>query len=491
MIARRGRGLTASEFRQRVRQYPRDELLLGIGQTASRLAQARQSARPDDQLSSIWEGCLLLLAGVGVTRCNNHRNETVTPWAVEGPVRELLNVSDRGLDGPNPDGALQRSLSRTMYLQMPFQNEPWPPMMRTLCLFGDDLRFGEPAIDRAAWHDIVGVSVGQFLQIGFLMYAAAIRNDGTIDRTVFDPGRFDPIVAPLTIGEALEIADEWLTKPVGDLAALGRARLVDEDDLWGYNPFFEHPIALLDGGAYVMPSPLGVLQRLSPQGVFFIIVDAINSGRLSTTVRDFSDALGVRFERYIGVQLEQLKHIELHREIAYDKGQKKSVDYIIETPEALVLVEVKSRPPDAAARAGVDLDHGKMQELFRKACDQIDRTVEQITQGNPKFPPHHGRALRGLIITREQYYNLPVLLIGGMMPIASVPTTVWSSQVLEHATASLIEDQDCGKRLLEALAPDTDRLYTTTDPLTLGHNPLLKGLWDQWELDWPKQDGSA
>ena len=84
-----------------------------------------------------------------------------------------------------------------------------------------------------------------------------------------------------------------------------------------------------------------------------------------------------------------------------------------------------------------------------------------------------------------------MLLIGGMMPTASVPTTVWSSQALEHATAPLIEDQDCGKRLLEALAPDTDRLYTTTDPLTLGHNPLLKGLWDQWELDWPKQDSVA
>lgn len=486
MNSRRERELTASEWRQRTRQFPRDKLLLGVGQMASRLAQSRHSAEHDHQLPAVWESCLLLLAGVCVTRCNNHRSGIVTPAAIDRLVRGLLTVSDPGLDGPDPDSALQRSLSRSFYLQMPFQNELWPPLMRTLCLFGDDSRFGTPAVEPSAWHDIVGVSVGQFLRIGFLMHVAARRNAGTIDRSVFDAARFDPIMAPLTIAEALEVADEWLTKPVGDLAARGRTRVADEDDLWGYNPFFEHPIALLDSGTYVMPSPLGVLQRLSPQGVFFIIMDAINGGRLGVSARDFSDALGVRFERYIGEQLKLLKHIELHGEIEYDKGQKKSVDYIIETSDVLALVEVKSTPPDAAARAGVDLDHGKMQQLFRKACDQIDRTVEQITQGNPEFPAHDGREIRGLIVTREQYYNLPVLLIGNMMPTASVPTTVWSSQALEHTIPSLIDDPSCGARLLEALAHDIDRLYTTTDPLPLGHNPLLKELWDLWNLTWPQ-----
>ncbi len=337
------RGLSAGEMRRRVRRYPRDALLRAIGRmNASETRSRRARPSPDEsKLAPISESYSLMLAGICVTIGKSHRRARVTDRAVGELVNELFNVRDPSLDRPDSDDALQRMLSRTTYLQMPFQNEPWPPLMRTLCLYGDDPRFDPSAIEKHQWHGIVGASVEQFLQIGFLMYVAAIQNDGAINRAVFDPARFDQIVHPLTIAEALAVADQWLTRPVEELAAAGRENAADDDDHWGYNPFFEHPIALLEDDTCVMPSPLGVLQRLSPQGVFFIIRDAIDRGLISTTIRDFSDALGKRFERYIGAQLKQLKHVTVHSEIAYDKGQKLSVDYIVETPEALVLVEAK------------------------------------------------------------------------------------------------------------------------------------------------------
>ena len=95
------------------------------------------------------------------------------------------------------------------------------------------------------------------------------------------------------------------------------------------------------------------------------------------------------------------QHIKLHSEITYEKGQKKSVDFIIETPEAIVLVEVKSTPPDAATRSGIDLDTGKMNQMLTKACSQITRSADMIEQRHAKFPDKNGRPLRGLIITRE------------------------------------------------------------------------------------------
>ena len=477
MTGHRERGLRADAVRQRVRRYPRDDLLRGIGRVASQEATAKPLKFQNGacKWARVREGYLLLLAGVCVTRCNNHRSGRVTDHAVGELVDDVHNIWDPGLDGPDVDEALRRTLSRTFWVQMPFQNEPWPPLMRTLCLYGDDPQFGPSAISGTQWSKIVGVSLGQFLQIGFLMYVAALRNGGAIDRAVLDPDRFDQIVPPLTIAEVLETADVWLTKPAADLAALGRANSPDEDDLWAFNPFFEYPVALLDDGTYVMPSPLGVLQRLSPQGVYFIVRDAIKNGLLDTTHQHFSDALGSRFERYIGAQLAQLQHIKLHSEITYEKGQKKSVDFIIETPEAIVLVEVKSTPPDAATRSGIDLDTGKMNQMLTKACSQITRSADMIEQRHAKFPDKNGRPLRGLIITREHYYNLPVAFIGNTMPTASVPTSVWSSQLLEHAIPALIDDPDCGKRLLEALAPDTERLYSTADPLRLGHNPAAQG----------------
>ena len=488
MLGSVGRGLSAGELRRLIRRHSRDELLRSIGRLNARATrpQRAQSDSEMSKLTEISESYSLMLAGICATVGKNHRRARVTEQIVEGLINDLFNMRDPSLDYPDSDEALQQMLSRMTYLQMPFQNEPWPPLMRTLCLYGDDPRFGPPAIDQAEWQEIVGASVQQFLQVGFLMYAAAIYNDGAIHRDVFDPPRFDQIVHPMTIAQALAIADRWLARPIEELAQAGSANASGDDGHWGYNPFFENPIALLEDGTYVMPSPRGILQRLSPQGVFFIIVDAINSGLINSTVRDFSDALGKRFERYIGVQLKKLKHITVHDEIAYDKGQKLSVDYIAETPEAIVLIEAKSSAPDAQARSGVNLDAGKMGQVLATACNQIERTAEQIEQGKPEFPSQNGRPLRGLIVTREQFYNLPSAFIGNTMPTASVPTSVWSSQLFEHALPELTGDPECGKRLVEALAPDTQRLYTRADPLPLRRNPLLKDLWEQWRIVWPQ-----
>lgn len=481
-------GLSVGELRKQIRRYSRDELLRRIaGKNAQAVRSGRaQSDAEEDKLSVISESYSLMLAGIVATVGKNQRSARVTDQVVGGLINDLYNMRDPSLDGPVSDEALQRMVSRTTYLQMPFQNEPWPPLMRTLCLYGDDPRFGPPAIDAATWKEIVGATVPQFLRVGFLMYAAAIYNDGAIHRDVFDPPRFDQIVHPMTIAQALETADRWLARPIVELAEAGRAKSFGDDGHWGFNPFFEYPIAILEDGTYVMPSPLGVLQRLSPDGVYFIIMNAINDGLISLTDRGFSDALGKRFECYVGVQIKQLKHATVHGEIAYDSGQKLSVDYIVETPEVIVLVEAKSPQPDARVRSGENLDSGKMGKLLAKACDQIDESAEQIAQGNPAFPSQDGRPLRGLIVTREHYYNLPMSFIGNTMPTASVPTSVWSSQLFEHAIPSLTDDPDCGQRLLEALAPDTQRLYTTTDPLPLGHNPLLHDLWKQWAITWPQ-----
>ena len=493
MVSRRERELSPREVRQRVRRYPRDKLLRGIGRLTASAARSRHDGSAPDNgwIAAIQEGYLLLLAGVCVTRCNNDRSPPVTENAIGELVNDLYALRDPGIDGPEQGAALQRELSRMMYVQMPFQNEPWPPLMRTLCLYGDDPRFGEPALGDTRWQDIVGVPMDQFLRIGFLMYVAAIQNDGAIDRAVFDPERFDPIVAPLNIAEALAVADEWLTKPVAELAAAGRAHSPNEDDFWGYNPFFEYPIALLRDGNYVMPSPLAVLQRLSPQGAFFIVRDAIENGQIDGTVRSFSDALGTRFERYIGEQLRQMQHITLHPEITYNRGQNRSVDYIIETPQVLVLVEAKSTAPDAATRGGIDLDTGTMGQTLDRACKQITRSAQEIQQGNPLFPQQDGRPMRGLVVTREPFYNLPFAFIGNTMPSASVPTSVWSSQILEHAIASLTDEVDCGTQLLGVLADNTDTLDTSIGSLPPLPNPLLGDLWEQWHLTWPQPDEAA
>ena len=213
---------------------------------------------------------------------------------------------------------------------------------------------------------------------------------------------------------------------------------------------------------------------LGPQGLYFVGRDANPDA-----FRAFTKALGLRFERYIGVQLGFIRHAELHSEIVYDDDQK-SVDYIIETPEVLVLVEAKSVAPNIATRSGIFPDHGDVERNIERACRQITRSATLIEQGHPDFPALNGRQMRGFVVTREQYFNLPLPFLTDVVKPASIPTTIVSSQQLEGVIPALSNDADCGTSLLGALASDPEIVKTSLDPLPLGRNQLLGEIGDRW-----------
>ena len=268
---------------------------------------------------------------------------------------------------------------------------------------------------------------------------------------------------------ALQVVDAWLACPIEDLVPLGRENMTTVEDLWSFNPLYQRPIVILEDGMYVIPCPRALMQRLAPQGLYHIVGDALDADANLQEFQRFTSALGVRFQRYVGQQLHLLEHGTVHPEITYASGQQ-SVDYIVETPEVLVLVEVKSVSPSPETRYGV----------FPKACGQISRTAELIRDGHPDLPPSNGRPVRGLVVTREEYFNLPIASITDVIKPASVPTTVVSSQKLEDVLAGLRKESACGSLLLQALAPDADTIKMDLIPLSADTNPLLSEIRDQW-----------
>ena len=195
--------------------------------------------------------------------------------------------------------------------------------------------------------------------------------------------------------------------------------------------------------------------------------------------RAFTKALGLRFERYIGVQLGFIQYAQLHSEIVYDDDQK-SVGFIIETPVALILVEAKSVAPNIDTRSGIFPDHGDVERNIERACKQITKSAALIEQGHPDFPALNCRQMRGLVVTREQYFNLPLPFLTNVVQPASIPTTIVSSQQLEGVIPALSDDADCGTSLLGALGSDPDVVKTSLDPLPLGRNQLLGDIGDRW-----------
>lgn len=481
MHHRRNHQVRPGEFRQRVRHFPRDALLRGIADLAAQETRRRDAPQGtrDDRRSVIMEGYLFQLAGICVTNCNNHRNTPVDEGAVGDLLNGLHNVWSPELDGARGEEVWQRILSRIAYQQMPYQMSQAEQLARTLCLFGCDARFGEPVFEDGRWESILGVPLEEFLKIAFIMYAAAIHNPGGISRQTLLAANVRPAFEPVGAERALQVVDTWLARPVADLAQLGQEMTPDPNDLWRFNPFYERPIAIMDDGTYVIPSPLGVLQRFGPQGLYFIGRDAVDADANPDAFRAFTKALGLRFERYIGVQLGFIQHAQVHPEIVYDDDQR-SVDYIIETPEVLVLVEAKSAAPDIKTRSGIFPEDGEMQRKIEKACKQITKSAELIEHGHPDFPAMNDRQMRGLVVTREPYFNLPLPFLTNVVQPASIPTTIVSSQQLEGVIPALSDDADCGTSLLGALGSDPDVVKTSLDPLPLGRNQLLGDIGDRW-----------
>ena len=461
-------------FRQRVRRFPRDELLRGIARMSAQEARGWDTANQDDKHSFIIEGYLFQIAGICVTHCNKHRRTPVDDNAVGDLVDGLYNVWQPELDRASGDEIWQRVLSRTIYQQMPFKIPQAEPLARSLCLFGNDPRFGEPVVKDGRWEAILGVPLEEFLKIAFIMYSAAIHNPGGISRQTLLSEDVRPVFEPVGADHALHVIDSWLARPVDDLARLDPEMTPDHADLWKFNPFYEWPIAILNDGTYVMPSPLGVLQRLGPQGLYFLGRDAHPDG-----FEAFTKDLGGRFERYIGAQLEFIQHAQIHPEIVYD-DDKRSVDFIIDTPEVLILVEVKSAAPNVDTRSGIFPQDGEMQKKIGKACDQITTSAARIDEGHPNFPVLAGRPMGGLVVTREQYFNMPIAVDTKLVQPASIPTTIVSSQHLEGVIPALSDDTDCGTSLLGALASDPETVKTSLDPLPLGRNQLLGEIGDRW-----------
>ena len=461
-------------FRQRVRRFPRDELLRGIARMSAQETLRRYTANRDDKRSVIRVGQLFQIAGICVTNCNNHRSRPVDDGAVGDLINGLHNVWQPELDRAGGDEDLQRIVSRLTYQQMPYQMSQMEPLSRSLCLFGNDPRFGEPVFENGRWETILGVPLEEFLQIALFMSMPALYELGGISRQTLLSENLRPVFGPVGAKRALHVIDSWLAHPVDDLARLGKEMTPDPDDLWRFNPFYEWPIAILNDGTYVVPSPLGVLQRLGPQGLYFVGRDADPDA-----FGAFTEDLGDRFERYVGAQLEFIQHAQVHPEIVYDDG-KRSVDYIIETPEVLILVEAKSAAPDIKTRSGIFPEDGEMQRKIEKACHQITTSAARIDQEHPDFPALDGRPMRGLVVTREQYFNLPVVVLTDVVKPASIPTTIVSSQQLECVIPALSHDVGCGTSLLGALASDPGVLKTSLDPLPLGRNQLLGEIGDRW-----------
>lgn len=477
---RRNTQVRPADLRQRVRSFPRDRLLKAIAhQSAQDVSATRHLAldHPRDRLVQVRQGMLFAVAGICVTSGNNHRGGQVRLSDVQDLLDGFHNVWEPALDDELSGAVLRTVLSRIAYVQFPFQLSPVESLARSLCLYGADPRFGDAVFGEDEMCDMLGTTLARFLYLGFAMYCLALGRGGRISRSELLDDGCAPIFAPDSAQEGLSVIDRWLAAPADELASVGREMTADPADLWGFNPLFERPIVVI-GDEYVVPCPAALLQRLSPQGLHFIFRDALQAeADPNKAFRAFTKRLGNRFEEYLGEQLGLLEHATVTPEIPYDGGNL-SVDYIVETPEVVVLVEAKAIAPTLDTRAGRYSEDNKDPTKLQTACDQISATAELLEQGHPSFPGLDGRPIRGLVATRDPYFWAGTPFFDDIVQPSAIPTAFVSCHELETVLGPLMHDTACGARLLDALPDDPRAVSSRLTELAQGANPLLFEVWD-------------
>ena len=194
-----------------------------------------------------------------------------------------------------------------------------------------------------------------------------------------------PAFEPVGAERALRAVDSWLARPVDDLARLGQKMTPAPDDLWRFNPFYEWPIAILADGTYATPSPLGVLQRFGPQGLYFIWER--RCGR-----RCQPEWVPQRSQETWEVGLSAISEFSLGSSGTHSFTPRSSTTTIRRAsitssrlPKVLVLVEAKSVAPNIYTRSGVFPEDGEIQKKIERACRQITNSASLIERGHPRF----------------------------------------------------------------------------------------------------------
>lgn len=435
-VARRQRPVTPSfvEVRQRVRRYRPTDLLPALGRVACRISDPGHDSLERWRSLSPWG--LAALARESVLRGTEHRDRRLVS---DADVQALHDLFNSAYDPPPPgerDVALGIIL-RHAYEQFLYQESEAQELARTWAILHNALAVTNT--EHLTTDDVdtlVGGPLQEVLRATWLLYGSTQAGAGrwhpewwgTAEArsltTLTPPTRVISLAADLTADLATLRADH---------ASLSREQTPPRHLLrWDYNPLIKHPLALLPDGQVVAPQPRLVLRRMTPGGLYYSGIHRLGDW--------FPSDLGKLVEQYVGLNLRLLEGSGVEGEIVYDRGSKRSVDWIWHNDDLLVLVEVKALRAALGARFGAGSFATDLASRLSTAVKQLNRTSGLIDDGHAGFK-HLPAALPrvGLIVTAEPIYAGNSSQLRPYLAEAAMPTLVVSLRDLERLVAQPAE----------------------------------------------------
>ncbi|MFD7011183.1 nuclease-related domain-containing protein [Rhodococcus jostii] len=456
---------------RQVRKYPPSELIPAL---------AAFAADPEGDLSRErilgrrpW--AVAALAKESIIRSNEYRSAALPP----GIVTQLIGAFDWAMEIREPFRGTAHLLVPVLFEQIRYQDVGREGLARTLALFVDTPLPPAAGPDVAAWDDLLGMSLADMVKATFVLWVLVNRNGGIYDSEAWDKPEMQSVLDhyPRTI---LELTAQRLTATVEEAKEDYRQspQLPRHMERYAYNPLTRTPLIDLGDRGIVAPQPALILMSATPESLFYLGAKEWD--------KDFLTQLGHRFEAYVGRQLRSVSAFEVHSEVVYThrRSEAKSVDWIVVSAEAVILIECKARRAILSARAGGDELAKHYVDKLDEGRKQINRTVERIEEGHESFAfVPRDRPIIGLIVTAEPFYGANDPEFTRHMRDAKVPIQVASVSDLEEFLC--LPDARIAPKLLEVVQDDEMFAWTLSSTLAgeeLGRNSVLDDAWDRLNL---------
>lgn len=457
--------ISDAEYVARVRKYAPSSLMPLLA------AAAAEYSAPGSWQKSPWmkftPWTLADVARVSLVSGNEYRSPA-TPDDLLRCCAAYAAVNDPELSANNP-GSLTGFMLRKTSEQLSYEQNPFHLIARTAALFHDTKPANALKVILPGWDaDLFGGTLSQYVGTGFLIHAAAIKSEGRFSAEWFNKQEFKWITDVLPHVLLAHITDNNFVASTEWFKSKREHNVPGPYRRFSFNPLLAKPVVAGIGRELLVPVPAQLFRKISPLGVYYSGVD--------TWGNSFAEDVGDLFEQYVGRQLQRIPNAVVHREIVYDKDNKRSVDWIVVCKGTVILVEVKSVRPTEAVRLGKPNAQDEFKRMLGRAFKQLNITDELIAKKHPKFVHIPAELPRvGLIVTMEPFNVANAKAILDFQDVQpNMPANVCASFDLELMVT--LQDQDIGEFLLGFLTDAARPGYQISTGLkdhSLGRNEVL------------------
>jgi hypothetical protein len=468
------------EYVARVRRHAPSSLLPLLA------AAAAEYSAPGSWQKSPWQKftpwTLADIARVSLVSGNEHKSPATLDDLLHC-CAAYVAVNDPELSANNP-GSLTGFMLRITSEQLSYEQSPFHLAGRTAALFQDTKPTRALKVVQPGWDaDLLASTLSQYVGTGVFIHAAATKNQGRFSAEWFNNPDLESITAVLPHDLLAQITDnnfvaktEWFKSLRGQTPSGAYRR-------FSFNPLLAKPVVAGIGPELLVPVPAQLFRKISPLGLYY--AGAARWGN------SFTEDVGDLFEQYVGRQLQQIPDAVVYPEIAYDKDNKRSVDWIVVCEDTVILVEVKSARPTEDIRLGKPNAVNEFKRMLGRAFTQLNATDELIAKKHPQFAQIPANLPRvGLVVTMEPFEVAnakPILDFQDVEP--NMPTNVCASIDLEQLVT--LQDQGVGVFLMDLITDESKpgyRISTGLKDHSLGRNKVLDEAWASYEWG-PHQTG--